>query len=114
MTRDTLQRRLDELKQQRDAVLARVSWWENHRASALIPLAALTFALGYGAGYGAHLALGAPYQLGYLCGVASMFVSGRVVERVTSPAQLPLLDQRVAMAQKALSAASRESPSAPG
>ncbi len=102
MTRDEWQLRLDALKQERDAVFARVSWWENHRAGALVPLAVGTFAVGYGVGYGAHLAFGAPYQLGYLAGVAGMFVAGRVVERVTNPAQLPLLDQRVARAEKAL------------
>ena len=110
MTRDELQRRVDALKQERDAVLVRVSWWENHRAGALIPMAAGSFGAGYGLGYGAHLAFGLPYQLGYLAGVAGMFVAGRVVERVTSPAQLTLLDQRVARAEKALRDAPPSSP----
>ncbi|MFO0626127.1 MAG: hypothetical protein U0325_10965 [Polyangiales bacterium] len=102
MTRDELQRRVDALKQERDAVFARVSWWENHRAGALVPLAVGAFGAGYGVGYGAHLAFGAPYQLGYLGGVAGMFLAGRLVERFTNPSQLPLLDQRVARAEKAL------------
>lgn len=102
MTRDEWQRQLAALKQERDAAFERVAWWENHRAGALVPLAVGAFGAGYGIGYGAHLAFGAPYQLGYLAGVAGMFVAGRVVDRVTSPAQLALLDQRVARAEKAL------------
>ena len=113
MTRDELERRLGTLRRERDAVFARVTWWENHRAGALVPLAVVSFGVGYGVGWGAHLVLSAPYQIGYLCGVAAMFLGGRVVERVTNPALLLLIDQRVASAEKALSAASRESASAP-
>lgn len=102
VTRDEWQRQLAALKQERDAVFERVAWWENHRAGALVPIAVGAFGAGYGIGYGAHLAFGAPYQLGYLAGVAGMFLAGRAVERVTSPAQLTLLDQRVARAEKAL------------
>lgn len=104
--------RLAALRAERESLLARVAWWENHRAGALVPLAALSFGLGYGAGYLAHLAFGWPYQLGYLGGVAAMFASGRAVERHTSPARLPVLEARIAKAARELSAASRESPAA--
>lgn len=105
---------MGELKLRRDKVFARVSWWENHRAGALMPMAALTFAAGYAAGYGAHLAFSVPYQVGYLAGVASMFGAGRAVERYTNPAQLPLLDVLVAKAERQLREATRESPAARG
>jgi len=41
-----------------------------------------------------------------------MFLAGRLVERYTNPARLPLLEQRIAMAERALSAATRESQAA--
>lgn len=107
--RDDLARRVATLRRERDGLLARISWWENHRMEALIPLAALSFAAGYGIGYLLHLALGWPYQLGYLSAVATMFLSGRMVERFTSHAQLPLIEARIAKAERELSAASRES-----
>lgn len=111
---DDPSRRLAALRREREALLARIAWWENHRAEALIPLAALAFAAGYGAGYLLHLALSWPYQLGYLSGIAAMFASGRVVERLTNPAQLPLVEARIARAERALSAASRGNPAARG
>lgn len=111
---DEAARRLEALRREREALLARVSWWENHRASALIPMAALSFAAGYGVGYLLHLSLGWPYQLGYLSAIAAMFLSGRLVERYTNPARLPLLEARIAKAERELSAASRGSSPARG
>lgn len=114
MSANELTERLNALKQRREKVFARVSWWENHRAGALVPMAALSFGAGYAAGYGAHLAFSVPYQVGYLAGVAMMFAAGRAVERYTNPSQLPLLDVLVAKAERQLREATRESPSARG
>ncbi len=87
---------LETLLRQRERVLARVTWWENHRFEALIPMALMAFALGFGVGYAVHKLLGAPYPVAYILGIVTLLSSGKVVDRRFSVHRLDEVDARIA------------------
>lgn len=91
---------LDEARRDRQRAFDRITWWEVHRHEALIPLAIAFFGAGFGVGYLAHLALGAPSWCGYAGGVASLFGSGRLVDRLFSMTILDRLDARIARLER--------------
>jgi len=87
---------LASLLQQRERVFARVTWWENHRFEALIPLAMAFFAVGFGVGYALHRLLSVPYPVAYILGIVTLLSSGKVVDRRFSPHRLDEIDLRIA------------------
>lgn len=86
---------LARLRAEREALIHRIGWWEQHRMTALIPMAVVAFGGGYGLGYAAHAWLGAPYPAAYLTSIAMLFLSGRVVDHRYSPSRLHLLDLEI-------------------
>lgn len=100
---------LVELRRQRQQLLDRISWWEHHRHSALVPVVLVCFGAGYGLGWLAHLLLGLPYQLGYLAAIASVFVSGRWLDHAFAPQRLDAIDGQIARIERSL----KSRPSAP-
>lgn len=97
---------LDDLRRQRQQLLARISWWEDHRHSALIPLVLVCFGAGYGLGWLAHLALGLPPQLGYFAAIGCVFAAGRWLDRAFAPQRLDALDGHIARLERSLRASS--------
>jgi hypothetical protein len=93
---------LDDLRQQRQALLGRISWWEDHRHEMLVPVVLLCFGAGYGLGWLAHLLLGLPAALGYLAAIACVFVSGRWLDHAFAPARLDAIDGQIARLERAL------------
>lgn len=95
---------LDDLRRQRQLLLHRISWWEDHRHSALIPLVLVCFGAGFGLGWLAHLIFGLPYQLGYFAAIACVFASGRWLDRAFAPQRLDAVDGQIARLERALKA----------
>jgi hypothetical protein len=102
---------LDDLRRQRQQLLERISWWEDHRHSALIPLVLACFGVGYGLGWLAHILLGLPYQVGYLAAIACVIVSGRWLDRAFAPQRLDAIDGQIARLERAIKASSAAAPS---
>ena len=101
---------LDDLRRQRQQLLERISWWEDHRHSALIPLVLVCFGAGYGLGWLAHLLLGLPYQVGYFAAIACVIASGRWLDRAFAPQRLDAIDGQIARQERALKASSAAAP----
>lgn len=95
---------LDSLRRQRQQLLTRISWWEDHRHSALVPVVLVCFGAGYGLGWLAHLLLGLPAALGYFAALACVFASGRWLDRAFAPQRLDALDGQIARIERALRA----------
>ena len=101
---------MDQLRAQRETLMQRISWWEEHRHGALVPLVLACFGAGWGVGWLGHLALGLPAASGYLAAVFFVFVVGRWIDRAMAPSRLDALDARIARAERALRAAAGRSP----
>lgn len=95
---------LDALRRQRARLLHRISWWEDHRHSALVPVVLLCFGAGYGLGWLAHLLFALPAAVGYFAAIACVFVSGRWLDRAFAPQRLDALDGQIARIERALRA----------
>lgn len=93
---------LDDLRRQRQRLFDRISWWEEHRHEALVPLVLAFFGAGWGLGWLAHVLVGAPYQVEYFVAVAFVLASGRVIDRAFAPARLDALDGQIARAERAV------------
>lgn len=93
---------LEDLRRQRQRLLDRISWWEDHRHSALIPVVLACFGAGYGLGWLAHLLLDLPAALGYLAAIACVFVSGRWLDHAFSPQRLDAIDGQIARLERSL------------
>lgn len=91
---------LASLRRYRDRVFARVTWWENHRTEALLPVAMGAFALGFGVGYALHKLVSVPYPVAYFLGIATLLVSGKVVDRRFSVHRIDAIDARIARMQR--------------
>jgi hypothetical protein len=105
---------LDDLRRQRQQLLTRISWWEDHRHSALVPLVLVCFGAGWGLGWLAHLLLGWPYQVGYFAAIACVFGSGRWLDRAFAPQRLDAIDGQIARLERGLKAPpAAPQPSAP-
>ena len=88
-------------REEKQRLLARITWWDSHRYSALFPMAIVTFGAGYGAGYLAKAFAGAPERTEVLCALGALFALGRFVERYFSTAQLDRVDARIARLERA-------------
>jgi hypothetical protein len=93
---------LAELRRQRQQLLDRISWWEDHRHSALVPVVLLCFGAGYGLGWLAHLLFDLPSAVGYFAAIACVFASGRWLDRAFAPQRLDALDGQIARLERAL------------
>lgn len=82
-------------RRQRNELMERLHWWEEHKFNVLIPMAAGAFGAGFGLGYLLRELVGAPQPTSYLMGVATLLISGKVVDRYTSPTRLRLLDTQI-------------------
>ncbi|MBI5517942.1 MAG: hypothetical protein HY909_29490 [Deltaproteobacteria bacterium] len=92
------------LRARRERLFRQLTWWEAHRASVLVPMALGTFGAGYGVGWALCAWAGAPSLTAYLLGVASLFVSGRLLDRHLSVGHLARLDHELARQERAVKA----------
>ncbi len=84
-----------EVRRARDALFRRVTWWEAHRYTALVPVAMGFFGVGYGLGWVLHQLADTTLQVGYYLGIASLIAGGRTVDRMFSPTRIAVLDARI-------------------
>ncbi len=91
---------LERAREERMRLLDRITWWESNRYAALFPIALACFAGGYGLGYLARQALGAPERTELICALAALFGVGRFVDRYFSTAHLDRVDARIARLER--------------
>ncbi|MEZ4405871.1 MAG: hypothetical protein R3A52_05295 [Polyangiales bacterium] len=91
---------LSRLRDERERLFKRITWWEAHRTNVLIPVTLAAFGLGLGLGVLLQEAVGLPRQWGFLFAVAFLFIGSRLLDRAFRTTRLDAIDARIASLQR--------------
>ncbi len=86
---------LERATVERDRLRERAAWWEDHKATVLLPAMVAGLAAGYGGGYGVGLALGFTDPTRWFGAVIGLLGIGRLIAGYYDPRRLVAAQKKV-------------------